>query len=795
MISLEETRHLLESTRWNSVIALTLLVPTLWIVGCATNNSTSQSTGVSSNAGSQGGGGAASSSSSSGAGGEGAAGGEGGAGGADLGLCGTDCSTITTPQCLVAVCNEGQYLGPTGVCVVVPAMLGTSCEDGLFCTVNDTCDNGVCKGGPQNDCALTPPACTVTTCDEQSKSCGTTQGDEGASCVATNLCEENGTCHDGECTGDPKNCSFAPEAECNVMACNPTTGGCEPAAPDAAKNGNKCLLTGDLCMVGRTCTDGQCLGGTPKDCSAMTVGCTAGTCNPLSGGCEPKPVPTGGECFDGITACHVGVCDASATCVSMALADGTACNDYSSCTSADTCSAGMCVGAATTGCLFYMEESFETCPAGWTFGGDWQCGVPKVVGPTTAHIGTSCIATQIHGKYSNDQSYDTAVADSPPISLVSATNPVLSFWTWILTEGSTFDGFNLKVSSDGGATFSQVMTVTPAYDLMIDSQSAWGGDHSEGWQKFTADLSAYAGQQIILRFAFHSDVFGVFPGVYIDDVTVAEAAVEPLSITTASPLPNIYTTQPYSQQIKKSGGSSGAAWSIVAGTNHGWLSIDPASGVLAGTATAADIGPVSVTVHVEEPLLPSNFAEKVFTFTVADIGNILFPADFEGACPNGWTLTGDWQCGTPTVVGPSSAYGGMQCIGTQLAGEYHNSQSWTGTTATSPDIALTTAVSPKLSFRMWVDTEGSTFDGANLKISTNAGATYTLVNNVVPAYSLTVNNEAAWGGHQGALGWQLVQVDLSAYIGQTIRLRFAFRSDGTATFPGVYIDDVLVVSN
>ena len=783
MISLKETRRLLESARWNSAIALTLLVPTLWIVGCATDNSTNTTTSsASSSTGSQGGGGPTSTSSSGG--------GEGGAGGSDLGPCGEDCSKITTPQCLTAVCNQGQYLGTVGACVVVPSKLGTSCEDGLFCTVNDSCDEGKCVGGPQNECGLTPPTCTTTTCDETSKSCGTAPADEGSSCAVTAACEVNGACHAGTCTGEPKDCSFAPQSECNEMACNPTTGACEPT-PDATKNGKKCLLTGDLCKVGRTCTDGQCGGGTPKDCSSMTVGCVIGTCNPINGSCDAKPVLPGGEC-----PCHVGTCDANAACVSTPVADGTACSDFNSCTSADVCTAGTCAGTATTGCLVYMEESFETCPAGWKFGGDWQCGIPTNVGPATAHIGTGVIATQLHGNYNTNQSYDVTVADSPPVSLVTATDPRLSFWTWINTEGSTFDGFNLKVSTDGGTTFNQVMGVTPPYDLTIDGEEAWGEDQSAlGWQNFTADLSAYAGQQIILRFAFRSDSVFTEPGVYIDDITVAESAAMPLSITSSSPLPDTFSTLPYSQQLKKNGGSNSSVWTIVAGTNHGWLSIDPASGVLAGTPAAANVGPVSVTVRVDEPTVPTNFIQKVFTFNVTDIGKLLFSEGFEGACPSGWTLTGDWQCGAPTVVGPSSAYSGAQCIATQIAGEYHDGQTWTGTTATSPPIALTTAVSPKLSFRMWVDTEGSSFDGANLKISTNNGMSYSLVGNVVPAYSLTVGGEPAWGGHQDQLGWQLVQVDLAAYAGQTIRLRVAFRSDTSGTYPGVYIDDVLVADN
>jgi bacillopeptidase F (M6 metalloprotease family) len=55
-----------------------------------------------------------------------------------------------------------------------------------------------------------------------------------------------------------------------------------------------------------------------------------------------------------------------------------------------------------------------------------------------------------------------------------------------------------------------------------------------------------------------------------------------------------------------------------------------------------------------------------------------------------------------------------------------------------------------------------------------------------------IAGEPAWGGHQGALGWQLVQVDLTAYSGKTIQLRFGFQSDASTTFAGVYIDDLLV---
>lgn len=172
----------------------------------------------------------------------------------------------------------------------------------------------------------------------------------------------------------------------------------------------------------------------------------------------------------------------------------------------------------------------------------------------------------------------------------------------------------------------------------------------------------------------------------------------------------------------------------------------------------------------------------------------IYANGFEGACPAAWTLTGDWECGVPANVGPSAAFEGTQCIATRIAGNYGNLQTFAGTTATSPDIDLASASAPRLRFQMWIDTEGSVYDGVSLSVSDDGGATYTVLTAVSPAYSLTIAGQPAWGGHQGPLGWQPVVADLSAYAGRTIRLRFAFRSDTSGTYPGVYVDDLVVES-
>ena len=716
--------------------------------------------------------------------------GGGGSGGSGNGPCDVDCSKIETPQCMMAVCNTGQELGPLNTCVVVTSPHGTPCDDGVFCTVGDICDSGTCGGGTQNNCGITPAPCSAVICYEESKSCDTTPVNDGTECTPTDLCRVNGVCQIGECVGEPKDCSFSPLTECNTVACDPTTGKCKGTA-DPAKDNAPCVLTGDLCTVNRTCLAGQCGGGAPKDCSALDVGCEVGLCDPESGLCGPTAAPVGTTCSDGIAECHVGACDVKGTCLSLSAPNGVACNDHNSCSKTDKCTAGACAGAAVAGCLLYLNEDFEDCSNGWTLGGDWQCGTPSDVGPPAAHLGAGVLATRLDSVYSVGQSFDTTTADSPPVNLTAATKPTLSFWAWDHTEGNTFDGWNLKVSTDGGQTFTPVTTVVPAYTLTIAGQPAWGGDHStDGWRNYVADLSAYTGQTIILRFAFRSDGATVFPGVYLDDIVVAEPLQIPIFITTSPPLPDVYAGMSYSAQVAKLGGTSGAVWSIKpGGVNTAWLTIDPTTGVLKGVPSTAELGPVSVTVRVEEPALPTNFDEQTYTFTVKGAA---YYTSFENSCPDGWTLTGDWECGVPTVVGPATAYAGTQCLATQIAGNYHDLLAWDANTATSPDIDLTAVPNPILTFRMWLFTEGATYDGANLQISTDGGMTYSVLTTVMPAYPLNIAGKPAWGGYLSAAGWQLVQADLSAYTGQTIRLRFAFRSDSSGNFPGVYIDDLFV---
>ena len=348
--------------------AVALLLPTTILVGAGTLG-----TGCATSVEPGTGGGDASGGSTPSTGGGTATGtGDGGTGGTDTGLCDVDCSTINTPDCSVAVCNDGMHPGTVGECVVVAADDGTTCDDGMFCTVNDACVAGVCEGGGDNDCGMDPPACQVVTCDETADSCSTMPGDNGDPCSdPSNLCLVNMVCQNGLCQGGQLNdCFFAPvpdPAECHESVCNPTTGMCEP---QTGNDGASCTDVTDLCTDGKTCSAGACVGGMPKDCTALDVGCVQGVCNTTTGQCEPQPIMPGQMCPEAADQCNVGICDMNGVCQPQPANENGACDDFNSCTSGETCTGGSCTGGtAITACV----NNDSCCPAGCNENNDSDC--------------------------------------------------------------------------------------------------------------------------------------------------------------------------------------------------------------------------------------------------------------------------------------------------------------------------------------------------------------------------------------------------------------------------------------
>jgi hypothetical protein len=165
-------------------------------------------------------------------------------------------------------------------CQSVPVANGTSCTDGNACTSSDVCTAGVCGGTPVV-CSDGDP-CTADACNPTS-GCFATPMPNGASCEDGLFCTVLETCLNGSCiAGGGRDCSAIGD-QCNAGQCDETTDACVPLP---FPNGTPCA--GDPCLAGETCVSGTCQGGVPETCNDGSV-CTADACDPLVG-CVSTPI-------------------------------------------------------------------------------------------------------------------------------------------------------------------------------------------------------------------------------------------------------------------------------------------------------------------------------------------------------------------------------------------------------------------------------------------------------------------------------------------------------------------------
>lgn len=477
-------------------------------------------------------------------------GGSGGSedGGVDAGLMCGDCSQVMTPQCFTAVCDEEK-----GECAVVPSKGGEACDDGLFCTSGETCNDGVCGEGSDNLCGLDADACHAVACDELADACALEPLPDGTSCTANNLCVVNAACKAGACVGAAKDCFFAPVPDvCHVSACDPATGKCEPVG---GNDGTACPNAGDPCKVGKKCLAGECTGGVLKDCSALTSACNLGACEAATGQCVAQPFGVGDACLEAVDECNTGMCDANGACVpvptpgvacpsqtndcnagvcgaagvceAMPINEAGVCEDGNSCTTGETCAAGVCTGGVLNNYFVYFNESFADNSAGWTFN---QPGLPASqewqIGPAAASVCQSsggsdppldhsigddngvagvaiggCPVKELHSYY---------YLESPVINAEVQGSVWLEYWRFLNSDFKPYMRNSVEVFD--GATWVKVWEsggLPPIKDA--------------SWTRITHDLTAYKGANMRVRFGFEvQNTLGFTVSAWnIDDLVIS----------------------------------------------------------------------------------------------------------------------------------------------------------------------------------------------------------------------------------------------------------------------------------
>ncbi len=178
----------------------------------------------------------------------------------------------TPGPCDTVTCDEANQ-----TCSLTQKPNGTACISDDLCQVNSTCVNGSCLGDPK-DCFFqpVPNECHVAVCNAQNGECEAVPGNQGQPCTDPNdLCTVNKTCNAGVCLGgQPMDCSQLDQG-CLEGVCNVNSGQC---TTQPVPNGGPC---DDLnpCTSGETCQNGNCTGGTAVTQCVGGDNCCPSNCN------------------------------------------------------------------------------------------------------------------------------------------------------------------------------------------------------------------------------------------------------------------------------------------------------------------------------------------------------------------------------------------------------------------------------------------------------------------------------------------------------------------------------------
>jgi hypothetical protein len=313
-----------------------------------------------------------------------------------------DCAD--TNPCTLDICNPHPQ-GDDAVCQHLPVSEGTPCEDGLLCTTDETCCNGVCKPGgidsapceaqstvcafyhcTAHDCVSIPrnlglpcdfpPGGDINLCPQDQAFCdaqgGCACGPPPPECVNDHQCSDLDRCtldrcEQGHCTHDP------------IVQCDPTACTCEDdcrdgdvCTRDACENGH-CVsrpadpadnlpiefisldiisVTPFRCMADGDCNDGSTC--TIDHCDPCSMRCVYGRVNPEI--C-PDTCQSDADCSDG-DPCTREDCDAQLhRCRHAPVANCERCetaadceSDGNPCTRAVCTDLGVCVHAHIPHC-------------------------------------------------------------------------------------------------------------------------------------------------------------------------------------------------------------------------------------------------------------------------------------------------------------------------------------------------------------------------------------------------------------------------------------------------------------
>ncbi|MDH3524741.1 MAG: immune inhibitor A, partial [Acidobacteriota bacterium] len=274
--------------------------------------------------------------------------------------------------------------------------------------------------------------------------------------------------------------------------------------------------------------------------------------------------------------------------------------------------------------------------------------------------------------------------------------------------------------------------------------------------------------------------------------------------------PDGATNQPPRPDFAWDAASQAQTYTIEIATDPGFVDIvDTASGLTATTYTPA-VDLATNTVHYWRVRADNSCAgganSATFSFvtepvpgdcTLGTDPNQVFVDDLEGGAP-GWTHSGPGDTWALSDARTHSGVNAFYAVDVSTVSDQY---------LVSPPVALPGAEEAPLSLRFWhwqaIEDSGSgCFDGAVVEVSTNGGGSWIRLEAelLTDPYDGTVSSccsnpiagDEAWCADPQ--DWFESIVDLDAFAGQLVQLRFRLATDSSVSHEGWYVDDVEIQS-
>lgn len=410
----------------------------------------------------------------------------------------------------------------------------------------------------------------------------------------------------------------------------------------------------------------------------------------------------------------------------------------------------------------------------------WTPGPPQFTTLGTGPLGdhTSGSGQYMYADYGTPSTFPPyqTLLETPFIDLSSLANPELIFWYHMYGNGIG----SLTVEIDNGSGYVNLISYT--------GEQQNGNSHP--WKESNSILSSYANDTVRIRFVASIPVGNIRTQISIDDISLDEAPTCPKP-------QNVQSANVSSNSLDLSWTSGGATnWQIEYGP----------SGFSPGTGTLLNVASNPYTVNGLSPNITYDFYLRD-SCSATDVSPwfgpfsentncTLFSAPYtenfdasvwipsNGSDPGGispcWSrnntnlyyfTTG--QNATPSFnTGPNADH-------TSGVGKYIYTEGFSSgnPNITSPSIDISTLTNPEL--RFWYHMFGASI--SEIKVLIHDGSSWS-VESTIPG-PVQASNTAAWQEHI---------LDLSSYVGDTIRIRFRGIRNGVGSTSDIAIDDVWV---